>query len=66
VQRDLGHEPLLHLTPEILANCGTAAELQNQVQGLEARLDAELIAELNSADVLAIGAPPYNFTIPTD
>jgi FMN-dependent NADH-azoreductase len=65
VERDLGHEPLLHLTPEILATRGTAAELLNELQGREARLDAELIAELNSADVIVIGAPLYNFTIPT-
>ena len=65
VQRDLGKEPLAHLTPEILATRGSAAELLNELQHREARLDEELIAELKSADVLVIGAPLYNFTIPT-
>jgi FMN-dependent NADH-azoreductase len=65
VRRDLGKEPILHLTPEILATRGTAAELLNELQNREAKLDAELIAELNAADVLVIGAPLYNFTIPT-
>ena len=65
VQRDLGREPLAHLTPDILATRGTAAELLNDLQNREAKLDEELIAELKSADVVVIGAPLYNFTIPT-
>lgn len=65
VHRDLGREPLGHLTPEILASRGTAAELLNDLQNREARLDEELIAELKSADAVVIGAPLYNFTIPT-
>ncbi len=65
VHRDLGRVPLAHLTPEILATRGTAAELLNDLQNREVRLDEELIAELKSADVLVIGAPLYNFTIPT-
>ncbi len=65
VHRELGKEPLAHLTPDLLATRGTAAELLNELQNREARLDEELIAELKSADVLVIGAPLYNFTIPT-
>ncbi|MBI3530465.1 MAG: NAD(P)H-dependent oxidoreductase [Betaproteobacteria bacterium] len=65
VRRDLGREPLAHLTPEILATRGMAAELLSELQNREAQLDEELIAELKSADVLVIGAPLYNFTIPT-
>ena len=65
VHRELGREPVAHLTPDVLATRGTAAELLNELQNREARLDEELIAELKSADVLVIGAPLYNFTIPT-
>jgi FMN-dependent NADH-azoreductase len=65
VHRELGKEPVAHLTPEILATRGTAAELLSGLQNREARLDEELIAELTSADVLVIGVPQYNFTIPT-
>ncbi len=65
VHRELGKEPVAHLTPDLLATRGTAAELLNELQNREARLDEELIAELKSADVLVIGAPLYNFTIPT-
>jgi FMN-dependent NADH-azoreductase len=65
VHRELGKEPVAHLTPEILATRGTVAELLSELQHREARLDEELIVELKSADVLVIGAPQYNFTIPS-
>lgn len=65
VHRDLGKEPVAHLTPDLLSIRGAAAELLSELQSREARLDAELIAELQSADVLVIGAPLYNFTIAT-
>ena len=65
VRRDLGKEPLSHLTPEILATRGTAAELLSELQNREAQLDEALIEELKSADLLVIGAPLYNFTVPT-
>lgn len=65
IRRDLGREPVAHLTPDLLSIRGTAAELLSDLQNREARLDAELIAELQSADVLVIGAPLYNFTVAT-
>jgi FMN-dependent NADH-azoreductase len=65
VHRDLGSTPIDHLTPEVLATRGTPAELLNVVQMRESRLDAELLRELEWADTLVIGAPLYNFTIPT-
>jgi FMN-dependent NADH-azoreductase len=65
VHRDLGSAPVAHLDGTILATRGTAADLLNDLQAREAALDAELLAELNAADVLVIGAPLYNFTVPT-
>ncbi|MEO8158863.1 MAG: NAD(P)H-dependent oxidoreductase [Betaproteobacteria bacterium] len=65
VHRELGREPVTHLTGELLASRGTDARLLNERQVREARFDDELIAELKAADVLVIGAPLYNFTIPT-
>lgn len=50
--RDLVTEPVPHLDAEILS-----AEKND--------LTDELIAELQAADTLVIGAPMYNFTIPT-
>lgn len=63
--RDLGSQPVAHLTGEILGTRGTAADLLSDLQAREARLDAELHAELAAADVLVIGAPLYNFSVPT-
>ncbi len=60
-----GSEPVAHLTGELLATRGTAAELLNELQNREARFDEALVAELKAADVLVIGAPLYNFTVPT-
>lgn len=63
--RDLGKHPLAHLTPERLVTRGTAAELRNETQASEAQVDEELIAELKAAELIVIGAPLYNFTIPS-
>ncbi len=63
VRRDLGSEPVSHLTTATLAGVRgeptTAAERETR-----ARSDA-LIAELRAADTVVIGAPMYNFGIPT-
>lgn len=65
VHRELGKDPVAHLTPDLLAIRSTAVDLLSELQNDEARLDEELITELKSADVLVIGAPLYNFTIAT-
>jgi len=61
--RDLGDAPIPHLTSATVAGiravAGTQAELAAQA------LSDELIAELQAADVVVIGAPMYNFSIPT-
>jgi len=63
VRRDLGSDPVPHLTTATLAGVrglpATDAERETR-----ARSDA-LIAELRAADVVVIGAPMYNFGIPT-
>lgn len=53
VYRDLAAEPLPHLTAEAAG------------AGAEHPLRAELAAELAAADAVLIGAPMYNFTIPS-
>lgn len=65
VHRDLGSTPIDHLTPAVLATRATPAELLSTAQARESRLDADLLRELEWADTLVIGAPLYNFTIPT-
>jgi FMN-dependent NADH-azoreductase len=65
VHRDLAAQPIAHLSGEVLATRGTAAQFLNAFQAREAKLDADLHAELQAADVLVIGAPLYNFSVPT-
>lgn len=62
-ERDLGDKPIPHLTTETLAGVrGTASTAAEQ----EARaLSDQLIAELRAADTIVIGAPMYNFSVPT-
>jgi FMN-dependent NADH-azoreductase len=52
---DLGREPLPHLTGASLA----------KVDEIEAARDARTLADFLAADVVVIGAPMYNFGIPT-
>lgn len=59
--RDLGAAAPAHLTAGIL---GAAGEPSAAERGESALSDA-LIAELLAADVVVIGAPMYNFSIPT-
>lgn len=65
VYRDLGAQPVAHLTGEILATRGAATEQLNELQQREARLDGELLGELEWADLLVIGVPMYNYTLST-
>jgi FMN-dependent NADH-azoreductase len=63
IHRDLGREPVPHLTTATVAGIrgvpATDAELATRA------LSDELIAELRAADTIVIGAPMYNFSIPT-
>jgi len=63
ITRDLATNPLPHLTPATVAGVRTVASTPAEI---EARALADgLVAELNAADVVVIGAPMYNFSIPT-
>jgi FMN-dependent NADH-azoreductase len=60
--RDLAAQPVPHLSGHSLAGFGGA----ETSEAAEIRaLSDELIAELKAADVLVIGAPMYNFGIPS-
>ncbi|PVE21583.1 FMN-dependent NADH-azoreductase [Microvirga sp. KLBC 81] len=64
VTRDLGAAPIPHLTLES-ATALRSADPVNQEQAAAQALSNELIAELKVADVIVIGAPMYNFGIPS-
>jgi FMN-dependent NADH-azoreductase len=64
VTRDLGANPVPHLTLDSATALrgGTPA---NDAQAAALGLSNELISELKAADVVVIGAPMYNFGIPS-
>jgi FMN-dependent NADH-azoreductase len=64
VRRDLHTSPVPHLTSPA---SHWAPHLRPGIEppAAESRLQAELIAEVDAADVLVIGAPMYNWSIPS-
>ena len=61
VRRDVGADPLPHLTADTVGAIRGAAGTEAEAQTLA--LSDALIAELQSADAVVIGAPMYNFGI---
>jgi FMN-dependent NADH-azoreductase len=62
VSRDLGEQPIPHLTAATVGAIGPA-EPADVAQAATRALSDELIAELQAADTIVIGAPMYNFGI---
>jgi FMN-dependent NADH-azoreductase len=65
VRRDLAADPLPHLDALGVTAAFTPADQRTPEQQQAFALREELMAELESADVILIGAPMYNFTIPS-
>lgn len=73
VSRKISREIVAHLTAQQSAEVTHRDVVVNPIPHLDAEtllsnedpLSDELIAELHAADILVIGAPMYNFTIPT-
>jgi FMN-dependent NADH-azoreductase len=63
VYRDLGRDPVPHLTEATLA--GVRGEPKTAAEQAARALSDELIAELRAADTVVIGAPMYNFGVAT-
>lgn len=63
VQRDLARNPLPHLTPDTFA--GVRADATTPAEHAARALSDQLIEEVKAADVIVIGAPMYNFGVPT-
>lgn len=61
--RDLGREPVPHLTEATVR--GVRAEPETPNEFAARALSDALLAELRAADTIVIGAPMYNFSIPT-
>ncbi|RUO33807.1 FMN-dependent NADH-azoreductase [Aliidiomarina soli] len=63
IYRDVGDAAIPHLTSSTVAGIRAVAETQAELAAQA--LSDELIAELKAADVVVIGAPMYNFSIPS-
>lgn len=63
--RDLAHEPIPHLDAARLTAIGTPPDQRTEAQqAIAAEADA-LIRELQQAELLVLGIPMYNFSIPS-
>lgn len=64
VERDLGASPVPHLTLDA-ATAIRGGEPANAAQQQARALSDELLEELKAAEIVVIGAPMYNFGIPS-
>lgn len=62
---DLNSIDIPHLTPEILQSFFTPGEQLTDEQKLDIRFSDQAVDQLFKADIIVIGAPLYNFTIPS-
>lgn len=65
VTRDLALDPVPHLNEQTLGAFFTPAEARNAEQAFAVRLSDQLVDEVIAADVIVIGAPMYNFSVPS-
>ena len=65
VRRDLGRDPVAPLDGARLAALATPPASRTAEQAAVAAESDALIDELKAADVVLIGAPMYNFTVPS-
>jgi FMN-dependent NADH-azoreductase len=65
VYRDLAADAISHFSAATLVAAGTPQDLRDAAQAHEARLSAETLEEFLAADAVVIGAPMYNFSVPT-
>ena len=62
-QRDLGTEPIPHLTTDTVA--GVRGAPSTEAEHRSRALSDRLLAELRAAGTIVFGAPMYNFGLPT-
>jgi FMN-dependent NADH-azoreductase len=65
VERDLATQPVPHLTEQMMGAFFTPAEQRNADQAHTVKVSDLLVDELLAADVIVIGAPMYNFSVPS-
>jgi FMN-dependent NADH-azoreductase len=65
VVRDLAANPLNHIGLDLMLGSTATADSHSEAQSKAVAASNELIAELFAADVIVIGVPMYNFSIPS-
>lgn len=65
VYRDLASDAPSHLSAVVLSAGSIAVENRSAVQQHEVATSEQLLAEFLSADMIVVGAPMYNFSIPS-
>ena len=65
VSRDLGNDPVPHLTAQRFGAFLAKPEERTEEQREVAEFSDKLIEELRNADVIVLGLPMYNFGIPS-
>jgi len=63
VERDLAATPVPHLTEQMIGAYFTPAEQRNAEQAFAIKTSDTLVAEVQAADIIVIGAAMYNFSI---
>ncbi|WP_459205700.1 FMN-dependent NADH-azoreductase [Pseudomonas sp. MLB6B] len=63
--RDLAADAISHFSSATLLAAGTAEAARDAAQAFEAQLSSQTLAEFLAADAVVIGAPMYNFSVPT-
>ncbi|QEY62491.1 FMN-dependent NADH-azoreductase [Metapseudomonas lalkuanensis] len=63
--RDLASDAISHLSALSLVAGGTPADLRDAAQKHEAELGESTLNEFLAADAVVIGAPMYNFSVPS-
>lgn len=64
IRRDLGHNPIPHAVMDYAQSLSSAAAASTASADSHS-LSEELIVELEAADIVVIGTPMHNFTIPS-
>jgi FMN-dependent NADH-azoreductase len=65
IERDLVADAVPHVTGAVVGAAMTPAEQRSLEQAEVAALADRLIEELEAADIIVIGAPMYNFSVPS-
>ena len=65
VERDVGSDPLPHITAEKMGAIMTPADKRTAQQATAVSHADGLIEEVEAADVIVLAAPMYNFSIPS-